>query len=149
MLSHPSGTQCVDTYAKSITILITNSFYHGIFPDELKLARVLMSGNDLESLIQFVNSELCLLNTWLKVNKLSLNVNKTYYRIFHRERIKVDNDNSIRMNDSIINSASHLKYLGVIIDSKLNWIPLITYVKNKISKGIGIMFKARDYLNKN
>ena len=50
---------------------------------------------------------------------------------------------------SIINSASHLKYLGVIIDSKLNWIPHITYVKKTISKGIGIMFKARDYLNKN
>ena len=69
---------------------------------------VIMSGNDLESLIQSVNSELCLLNTWLKANKLSLNVNKTYYHIvFHRAIIKVDNDNSIRMNDSIINSASH------------------------------------------
>ena len=87
---------------------------------------VIMSGNDLESLIQSVNSELCLLNTWLKANKLSLNVNKTYYLIFHRARIKVDNDNSIRMNDSIINSASHLKYLGVIIDSKLNWVPHTT-----------------------
>ena len=52
------------------------------------------------------------------------------------------------MHDSIINSASQLNDLGVIIDSKLNWIPHITYVKNKISKGIGIMFKARDYLNK-
>ena len=102
---------------------------------------VIMRGNDLESLIQSVNSELCLLNTWLKTNKLSLNVNKTYYLIFHRARIKVDNDNSIRMNDSVINSASHVQYLGVIIDSKLNCIPHITYVKNKISKGIGIMFK--------
>ena len=96
------------------------------------------------------------LNCHLKVpimgcypNKLSLNVNKTYYLIFHRARIKVDNDNSIRMNDSIINSPSQLKYIGLIIDSKVNWIPHITYVKNKISKGIGIMFKARDYLNKN
>ena len=52
------------------------------------------------------------------------------------------------MNDNIINSASHLKYLGVIMESKINWIPHITYVKNKISKGIGIMFKARDYFNK-
>ena len=68
---------------------------------------VIMSGKDLESLIQSVNSELCLQNTWLKVNKLSLNVNKTYYLVVHRARIKVDNDNSIRMNDSIINSASH------------------------------------------
>ena len=36
----------------------------------------------------------------------------------------------------LINSASHLKYLGVIIDSKLNWIPHITHVKNKILNGI-------------
>ena len=105
--------------------------------------RYIMSGNDWKSLIQSVNSELCLQNTWLKANKLSLNVNKTYYLVFHRARIKVDNDTSIRMNESIINSASYLKYLGVIIDSKLNWIPHITFVKNKISKGIGMMFRER------
>ena len=29
------------------------------------------------------------------------------------------------------------------------WIPHITYVKNKVSKGIGIMFKARNYLKRN
>ena len=70
---------------------------------------VIISSNDLKSLIQSMNSELCLLNTWLKANKLSLNVNKTYYLAFHLARIKVDNDNSIRMNDSIINSASHYR----------------------------------------
>ena len=43
---------------------------------------VIMSGNDLESLIQSVNSALCLLNTSVKANKLSLNVNKTYYLVF-------------------------------------------------------------------
>ena len=32
--------QCVDTYVEPNTNLINNSFYHGIFPDELKLARV-------------------------------------------------------------------------------------------------------------
>ena len=32
--------QCVDTYVEPITVLINNSFYHGIFLDELKLARV-------------------------------------------------------------------------------------------------------------
>ena len=34
---------------------------------------VIMSCNDLKILIQSVNSKLCLLNTWLKTNKLSLN----------------------------------------------------------------------------
>ena len=32
--------QCVDTYVEPITVLINNSFYYGIFPDKLKLARV-------------------------------------------------------------------------------------------------------------
>ena len=97
---------------------------------------VIMSGNDLQSLIQSVNSELCLLNTWLKANKLSLNVNTTYHLVFHHAIIKIDTDTSIRMTDSIINSASHLKYVCVIIDSKLNLITRITYnyVKNNNSK---------------
>ena len=41
-----------------------------------------------------------------------------------------------------------LLYLGVIVDHKLNWIDHITYVKNTISKGIGIMYKARRCLKK-
>ena len=44
-----------------------------------------------------------------------------------------------------VNSA---KCLGVIIDHKLNWIEHISYVKSKISKGIGIMYKARQFFNK-
>ena len=38
--------------------------------------------------------------------------------------------------------------MDVIIDSKLSWIQHIAYVKNKVSKGIGIIYKARRYLSK-
>ena len=41
-----------------------------------------------------------------------------------------------------------MKYLGVIIDSKLNWIHHITYIKNKFAKGIGIIRKSKKLLNK-
>ena len=41
------------------------------------------------------------------------------------------------------------KYFGVIIDHKLNWTQFIAHVKSKISKGIGIMYRARTYLTKN
>ena len=37
------------------------------------------------------------------------------------------------------------KYLGVLIDPKLNWIEHISYIKNKISKGIVILYKARQF----
>ena len=52
-------------------------------------------------------------------------------------------------NSSLFNIKNH-KYLGVILDSKMSWIHIqhIAYVKNKVVKEIGIMFKARTYLNR-
>ena len=52
------------------------------------------------------------------------------------------------MNGTLLNRANQVKYLGIIIDHKLNWVQHITYVKNKIAKGVGIMYKARRFLNK-
>ena len=54
--------------------------------------------------------------------------------------------NSIVMDNTILVKTSSLKYLGVIVDHKLNWIEHISYVRNKVSKGIGIMYKARRFL---
>ena len=47
-----------------------------------------------------------------------------------------------------LTKVSSEKYLVVIIDHKLKWIYHNAYVKNKISKGIGIIYKARSALSK-
>ena len=52
------------------------------------------------------------------------------------------------MNNCCLKKTDSLKYLGVIIDHRLNWSQHITHVKNKVSKGIGIMHRARSYLTK-
>ena len=52
------------------------------------------------------------------------------------------------IDDIEIKETPTMKYLGVIIDAKLNWVSHVTNVKNKIAKGIGIMKKARLFLNK-
>ena len=52
------------------------------------------------------------------------------------------------MNNSPLSNIQNHKYLGVILDSKMSWIQHISYVKNKVAKGIGIMFKARTYLDR-
>ena len=49
---------------------------------------LLISGNDLYTLIKQLNSELQCLSDWFKSNKLSLNTRKTFYMIFHRARLK-------------------------------------------------------------
>ena len=71
--------------------------------------------------------------------------------VFHRARLKTINNSSmdIIMDNQILTKVNSIKYLGIIVDHKLNWLDHITYVKAKISKQIGIMYKARKYLNKN
>ena len=106
---------------------------------------ILLNGKHLDDLIIRTNSELELLFTWLQANKLSLNRQKTYNIIFHRARIKVTNyPSTLVMGGSILTvTTNEIKYIGVIIDDKITWIPHITYIKNKVSKGIDLMFKAK------
>ena len=46
-----------------------------------------------------------------------------------------------------IMEVSETKFLGVIIDNKLNWKPHIRHVCTKDAKGIGIILKARKVFN--
>ena len=109
---------------------------------------VLISGNHLNDLIDRLNTELISLNNWFKANKLSLNTKQSFFMIFHRSRIKPNVINRVVIDNHQLTQVNSAKYLGVIIDHKLNWIEHISYVKSKMSKGIGIMFKARQFLTK-
>ena len=119
--------------------------YNILYADDTS---ILLSGSDLQKLVREMNRELELISEWFKANKLTLNIDKTYYMVFHRGRRKFKNNIELVINDMKIREAKSMKYLGVIIDSKLNWIDHITYIKNKVAKGIGIIRKAQKLLNK-
>ena len=111
-------------------------------------ACVLINGNHLNDLIDRLNTELISLNNRFKANKLSLNINKSFFMIFHRSRMKPNVINRVVIDNHQLTQVNSTKYLGVIIDHKLNWIEHISYVKSKMSKGIGIMYKARQFFTK-
>ena len=127
---------------KATNFLPCNILYTIFYVDD---TCAVLSGNDLSDFIKLLYTELCKLSIWLRSNKLSLNINKTFYLLFHRARIKPVKI-SMEMNGSIINRVNSIKYLGVIIDNKLNWIEHIADVKNKTSKGVGILFRTRHLL---
>ena len=45
------------------------------------------------------------------------------------------------MNGMKLERTDCFKYLGVILDSNITWTLHITYIKNIVSKGIGICIK--------
>ena len=51
-------------------------------------ASVVIHGEGMSSIITIVNRELNKLSTWVKANKLSLNIDETYFILFRRARIK-------------------------------------------------------------
>ena len=40
------------------------------------------------------------------------------------------------------------KFVGVIIDNKLTWKDRVAHVASKVSRGMGMIIKARNYLNR-
>ena len=85
-----------------------------------------ISGKNIDNLIQTANHEIEKVFDWLNVNKLSLNIQKIHYMIFHsRKNIKVNFD--VLINNEIINKVECTKFLGVLIDSKLTWCNHISY----------------------
>ena len=69
--------------------------------------------------------------------------------MFHRTRIKHKAPEiKVHISGNNIVCVINTKFLGLIIDSKLNWSNQITYIKNKMSKSIGILTKIRRFLDK-
>ena len=98
-------------------------------------------------MIATLNCELSKLTEWLNANKLSINVSKSHYMVFYRSRQKIKKGN-ILLNSIILFQVTFTKFLGVILDDKLKWTYHISYIKNTISKGMGIILKARKVLKK-
>ena len=66
-----------------------------------------------------INRELQKINLWLLRNKLTLNVDKTKFMIFHKRK-KVPNM-SIALNNIAITKVDTFNYLGILLDSNLSW----------------------------
>ena len=118
--------------------------YYVLFADD---TNVFISGNKLRKLINTLHIELDKLYAWLQSNKLTLNLLKTHYMVFHRAKHK-HMDVKLCINKVPIQQVDNTKFLGVIIDDNLNWSNHISYINSKIAKGIGIICRARKFFSK-
>ena len=107
----------------------------------------ILEGETISETINIFNSELQKLNLWLAANKLTINVSKSHYMIFHRARMKMDNG-PILLDGKPLEQLKFTKVLDMIIEDKLNFIKHITYIKNKLSKWMSILIKARQFVNR-
>lgn len=106
---------------------------------------VLLSDKNINVLHTNLNTELDLLNKWIKANKLIINVTKTTYILFQNRSLKYDMP-PLTMDNKFMQRVSHTKFLGLHIDEHLNWGQHINSIYLKISKLCGVLYRIRHQL---
>ena len=110
----------------------SNIFFHSKNPDDL---------------IDMANTEIPKILEWLSANKLTLNVSKTHFVIFRNQGKAINLTKTMLINGTPIKQEPYTKFLGVWLDEKLDWAKHIREISGKIAKGVGILTKARAYLD--
>ena len=144
-----SNGRCVKEVKRRIGIAktafnIQYQLYYVLFADD---TNVFISGNNLRKLINTLHIELDKLYAWLQSNKLTLNLLKTHYMVFHRAKHK-HMDVKLCINKVPIQQVDNTKFLEEFINDNLNWSNHISYINSKIAKGIGIICRARKFFSK-
>ena len=116
---------------------VSNLLKFVLFADD---TNIFCSNENVEVLQDTLNRELAKLFVWFSINKLSLNLGKTNYMLF-RSR-PPDLELHLKINNAEIPKVTATKFLGIIIDDRLNWKPQIQSVKSKLSSILSVMYKA-------
>ena len=125
----------------------TKALHPVLFADDTNL---FCSDSNIRTLFETANQELSQINDWFLANKLSLNVEKTKYMLFHKclekENIPLKLP-LLQLNSNIIERENSLKFLDVILDESLTWKKHIQLIENKVSKNVGVLYKASKLIN--
>ena len=116
------------------------------FADDTNL---LHFNDSIKKLNKDINYDLKQLVHWLNANKISLNVGKTELVLFKPKKKKVDYDLKLKLNGKKLVQTSSVKYIGIKIDSNLNWKEQQNSIAIKINKATAILSKMRHYVNHN
>ena len=93
--------------------------------------------------VEIINRELLLMTKWTRANRLSLNMDKCHYIVFHRHKRSLSNLLP-EVKIEKIEKCSSTKYLGVHLDETLRWTVHINSIIRKISKFVPILYIILD-----
>ena len=114
-----------------------------LFADD---TNIVLSHKNLNRLISTLNVELAKVSSWFKCNKLSLNISKTNFMHYQTAHTNIKLPCNIKIDNMPLVQKDNAKFLGITIDSHLTWNQHVTNISIAIAKGIGILYKVKNYL---
>ena len=127
-----------------MTCLSLLIFIQYLYADDTAM---ILSDSNINLLINRVNNQLNIMDLWLRKNKLSLNYSKTSFIIFNKQSNKTCNyEFKLKINNNFIKRVNSIKYLGVLIDSKLSWSEHLDYLNLQLTRYSGLFTRLRRYV---
>ena len=107
-------------------------------------ANIFINGSNMEDIANKLQHFCHILLEWVDVNGLVLNLKKTQYIIFSKRTVQTNYE--LLIAGKKIERKTEARFLGVIIDEKLNWSRHIATIKTKMARYVGIMYKLKNHL---
>ena len=112
-------------------VLPQSDFVQG-FADDLV---TLVTGSDINKLMEKMQSIVNIINEWCITNGLELSTEKTRLVLFTWKR-KFSINYPVIINNEALSFSTEVKYLGLILDHKLNWKKHIDYISGKANQSL-------------
>ena len=128
---------------------ITNDGDFVLYADD---TNIFIEGNSREGTYEKANVVLNHVHKYMLCNQLHINMGKCNYMYFRpsianyqvcarsKEVLKIN------LNEKPLKQVSSTKFLGVILDEDLSWIPHIEYLNKKLKSSCGIIRRIKDYM---
>ena len=108
---------------------------------------VYISGTNIQTMCQLMNSNLKALFDWFSCNKLSLNTNKTTAICFKKQSQTLPHSSfKLHINGCIIQVKSTVTLLGLHLDELLRWDIHASYLSKHISKILYMLNRLKNIL---
>ena len=133
----------------------SNKFHSVLYADDTSLIEPLCTFDAISQnknhnkikLSENINQELQAVYNWLCVNKLSLNIPKTKFMIFHHKQRQIHSYiPNLAINGNPIDYVTQFNFLGFVIDENLSFDPHIQKISNRISRSLGTLNKLKKSL---
>ena len=127
----------------------SNLFKFILFADDTNLFSIIeyTLPTHTSNVNELLNNELANIYEWLTVNRLSLNLTKTKYMIFHPIQKDISSlVPTVIINGIQIEKVHNFNFFGVCFDSNLKWGGHIKLLASKLGKYSGILNKLKRYI---
>ena len=111
-----------------------------LFADD---ACVTLNANNVASLQSAITQDLDAIKEWTASNKLTVNPNKSQLLVIPSKRNFEPINIDVHYNNCSILPENVVKYLGIFIDSDLNFHNHVKYIASKASRAIGVISKIK------